>query len=128
MSQLILQFKVYKKANENVLHPKSWTQDYFKAKTGTATSVKSINLDAKTYQSGSGLSSKIKGDINATLDFDNYKLNGNFLKASDINKRIVNIVVDDKPLNQSQIENFKKAIDFGRLNNVEIKVTINGGK
>jgi hypothetical protein len=85
-------------------------------------------LDAKTYQNGSGLSSKIKNDIGATLDFDNYKLNGNFLKASDINKRIVNIVVDDKPLNQSQIENFKKAIDFGRLNNVEVKVTINGGK
>jgi hypothetical protein len=37
-------------------------------------------------------------------------------------------VIDDKPLNQSQIENFKKAIDFGRLNNVEVKVTINGGK
>ena len=45
-----------------------------------------------------------------------------------INKKVVNIVVDDKPLNQSQIENFKKAIDFGRLNNVEVKVTINGGK
>ena len=35
---------------------------------------------------------------------------------------------DDRSLNQSQIENFKKAIDFGRLNNVEVKVTINGGK
>ena len=104
------------------------TFDNFDENTGIATSVKSINLDAKTYQSGSGLSSKIKSDIGATLDFDNYKLNGNFLKASDINKRIVNIVVDDKPLNQSQIENFKKAIDFGRLNNVEVKVTINGGK
>jgi hypothetical protein fgonA2_04800 len=104
------------------------TFDNFDEYTGIATSVKSINLDAKTYQNGSGLSSKIKSDIGATLDFDNYKLNGNFLKASDINKRIVNIVVDDKPLNQSQIENFKKAIDFGRLNNVEVKVTINGGK
>ena len=104
------------------------TFDNFDENTGIATSVKSINLDAKTYQNGSGLSSKIKSDIGATLDFDNYKLNGNFLKASDINKRIVNIVVDDKPLNQSQIENFKKAIDFGRLNNVEVKVTINGGK
>ena len=85
-------------------------------------------MDAKTYQNGSGLSSKIKGDINATLDFDKYYLNGNGLTSSNITKRIVNIVVDDKPLNQSQIENFKKAIDFGRLNNVEVKVTINGGK
>ena len=111
-----------------VLHPKSWTQDYFKAKTGTATSVKSINLDAKTYQSGSGLSSKIKSDIGATLDFNEYYLNGNYLNSLNINKRVVNVVIDDKPLNQSQIENFKKAIDFGRLNNVEVKVTINGGK
>ena len=35
---------------------------------------------------------------------------------------------DDRPLNQSQMENFKKAVDYGRLNNVEIKITINGGK
>ena len=99
------------------------TFDNFEAKTGTATSVKSINLDAKTYQSGSGLSSKIKSDIGATLDFNEYYLN-----SLNINKRVVNVVIDDKPLNQSQIENFKKAIDFGRLNNVEVKVTINGGK
>ena len=26
------------------------------------------------------------------------------------------------------MENFKKAMDYGRLNNVEIKITINGGK
>lgn len=85
-------------------------------------------MDAKTYQSGSGLSSKIKGDINATLDFTEYKLNDNYLNSSNINRRVIDIVVDNKPLNQSQIENFKKAIDFGRLNNVEVKVTINGGK
>ena len=74
------------------------------------------------------MSSKIKSDIGATLDFNEYYLNKKYLNSVDINKRVVNIVVDDKPLNQSQIENFKKAIDFGRLNNVEVKVTINGGK
>ena len=104
------------------------TFDNFDENTGIATSVKSINLDAKTYQSGSGLSSKIKGDINATLDFDKYYLNNNRLTSSNITKRIVNIVVDDRPLNKSQIENFKKAIDYGKLNNVEVKITINGGK
>ena len=104
------------------------TFDNFEAKTGTATSVKSINLNAKTYQNGSGLSSKIKNDIGATLDFTEYKLNDNYLNSSNINRRIINIVVDNKPLNQSQIENLKKAIDYGKLNNVEIKIIINGGK
>ena len=85
-------------------------------------------MDTKTYQKDSGLSSKIKGDINATLDFVEYRLNNKELNSVDINKRIVNIVVDDRPLNQSQMENFKKAVDYGRLNNVEIKITINGGK
>ena len=74
------------------------------------------------------MSSKIKGDINATLDFVEYRLNNKELNSADINKRIVNIVIDDRPLNQSQIENLKKAVDYGRLNNVEVKVTINGGK
>ena len=85
-------------------------------------------MDAKTYQNGSGLSSKIKNDIGATLDVKEYKLNENYLNSSNINGRVVNIVVDDRPLNQSQIENFKKAIDYGKLNNVKVKVTINGGK
>ena len=85
-------------------------------------------MDAKTYQKDSGLSSKIKGDINATLDFTEYKLNDNYLNSSNINRRVINIVVDNKPLNQSQIENLKKSIDYGKLNNVEIKITINGGK
>ena len=85
-------------------------------------------MDAKTYQKDSGLSSKIKGDINATLDFTEYKLNDNYLNSSNINRRVINIVVDNKPLNQSQIENLKKAIDYSKLNNVEIKITINGGK
>lgn len=85
-------------------------------------------MDAKTYQSGSGLSSKIKSDIGATLDFNEYELNSKYLNSADINKKIVNIVVDDRPLNQSQMENFKKTVDYGRLNNVEVKVTINGGK
>ena len=74
------------------------------------------------------MSRKIKGDIGATLDFNEYELNSKYLNSADINKRIVNIVVDDRPLNQSQIENLKKAIDYGKLNNVEIKITINGGK
>lgn len=74
------------------------------------------------------MSSKIKGDIGATLDFNEYELNSKYLNSADINKRIVNIVIDDRPLNQSQIENLKKAVDYGRLNNVEVKVTINGGK
>lgn len=74
------------------------------------------------------MSNKIKGDINATLDFTEYKLNDNYLNSSNINRRVINIVVDNKPLNQSQIENLKKAIDYGKLNNVEIKITINGGK
>lgn len=74
------------------------------------------------------MSSKIKGDIGATLDFNEYELNSKYLNSADINKKIVNIVVDDRPLNQSQMENFKKTVDYGRLNNVEVKVTINGGK
>ncbi len=74
------------------------------------------------------MSSKIKNDIGATLDFTEYKLNDNYLNSSNINRRIINIVVDNKPLNQSQIENLKKAIDYGKLNNVEIKIIINGGK
>ena len=62
------------------------------------------------------------------MDFNNYELNGIKLNSFNINKKVINIVVDDKPLNQSQIENLKQTIDYSKLNGVELKVTINGGK
>ncbi|WP_324284439.1 endonuclease toxin domain-containing protein [Fusobacterium polymorphum] len=41
------------------------TYDNYDKTTKTATSVKSVDMTSKTYTSGSGLSSKLNGDLKA---------------------------------------------------------------
>ena len=61
------------------------------------------------------------------LDFEKYELNNVVLKASEINQRILHIVVDNQPLTLQQQVNLQKTLNFARLNNVEVRVTINMG-
>ena len=59
------------------------------------------------------------------LDFEKYELNNVVLKASEINQRILHIVVDNQPLTLQQQVNLQRTLNFARLNNVGIRVTIN---
>ena len=107
------------------------TFDSFDESTGIATSVKAVNLNAKSYQDNyknqNQLSSKLNEYINKTLDFDRYQINRKRLEASNINQRVLHIVVDDHPLTPGQQINFQNAINYANLNGVEIKITINMG-
>ena len=107
------------------------TFDNFDSATGTATSVKSVNLNAKSYQDGykniNQLSNKLNNDIGKMLDFKEYRLNGVRLEAPEINQRVLHIVVDNQPLTLQQQVNLQRTLNFARINNVEVRVTINMG-
>ena len=45
------------------------TYDNYDKTTKTATSVKSVDMTSKTYTSGSGLSSKLNGDLKAIKEW-----------------------------------------------------------
>ncbi|WP_158612538.1 hypothetical protein, partial [Leptotrichia sp. OH3620_COT-345] len=91
---------------------------------GVATSIKSINLKASSYQSGSVLLTNMKKAINAASEFKTATLNGLTLDSDQIKTKIVNFVINDINLNQSQMETFKKVIRYGQEKGIKIKITI----
>ncbi|WP_158612500.1 hypothetical protein, partial [Leptotrichia sp. OH3620_COT-345] len=91
---------------------------------GVATSIKSMNLNAKSYQSGTNMLSTMKRAINEAADFRNYDLNKIRLNSKDIKTRVVNFVVNDINLNQSQMDNLKKAINYGKQRGIKVKITV----
>ena len=90
-----------------------------------------MNLNAKSYQDGyknsNQLSNKLNNDIGKMLDFKEYRLNGVRLEAPEINQRVLHIVVDNQPLTLQQQVNLQRTLNFARINNVEVRVTINMG-
>ena len=100
------------------------TFDNFDETTKTATSVKSIDMDSKTYLSGSRLSSKLNKDLKAIENFTEYSLKGTNLSRNDIEERVLKIVINNKPLNTSQMENLKKVVTHATEEGIRVEAVI----
>lgn len=95
--------------------------DHFE--NGVATSVKSIDLNAKAYQNGSGLYSKLHKDLRAIRDFKYKNLNGIELDGSDIKERVLNIVINDQLLKNEQIKNITRVMSKAEEYGIIVKIT-----
>ena len=111
-------------ALENNLGRTFKTYDQYDETTKTATSVKSVDITSKTYTSGSGLSSKLNGDLKAIKDFTEYELDKVRLENKDIEVRVLKIVINNEPLNKSQIENLKKVVDHATEDGIKVEAVI----
>lgn len=98
------------------------TFDHFE--NGTATSVKSINLKAKTYQSGKGMYYKLNKDLKSINNFTTYELNKVRISNNRINSRVLKIVINNETLNPSQIENLKKVTETANKMGIKVEATI----
>ena len=81
-------------------------------------------MTSKTYTSGSGLSSKLNGDLKAIKDFTEYELDKVRLENKDIEVRVLKIVINNEPLNKSQIENLKKVVDHATEDGIKVEAVI----
>ena len=111
-------------ALENNLGRTFKTYDSYDKTTKTATSVKSVDMTSKTYTDGSGLSSKLNGDLKAIKDFTRYELKTVKLENKDIENRILKIVINNEPLNKSQIENLKKVVEHATEDGIKVEAVI----
>ncbi|QLB52797.1 hypothetical protein FFV08_09435 [Streptococcus sanguinis] len=100
--------------------------DRYDPVTETATSVKSRDLNAKTYQNGSKLKSVVKQDINKLKDFELVNWKGIELEGETITKRNLDIVVPNTKLSQSQIDGLNEAIAYGKENGVTVNIYVGG--
>nr|WP_229050414.1 hypothetical protein [Fusobacterium sp. 1001295B_180824_G3] len=81
-------------------------------------------MTSKTYTSGSGLSSKLNRDLKAIEDFTEYSLKGINLSKNDIEEGVLKIVINNKPLNKSQMENLKKVVDNATKEGIKVEAVI----
>ncbi len=93
---------------------------------GVVTSVKSRDLNCKTYQNGSNLEKTIKKDIDKVANFDGADWNGVDIEASDITGRQLQIVVPNTTLSDAQIKAINNAIQYGKSKGVKVIITIGG--
>ena len=111
-------------ALENNLGRTFKTYDNYDKATKTAISVKSIDMTSKTYIDGSGLSSKLNSDLKAIKDFTRYELKTVKLENKDIENKILKIVINNKPLNKSQMENLKKIVEHVTEDEIKVELVI----
>lgn len=88
-------------------------------RNGTAISVKSIDLTQKTYQ-GKRLFSKVKQYINKLIDFKGASIG--LRRVPGTAKKELEIVIPKGIANPQQKQFLKEAVDYGRLNNIEVKI------
>lgn len=104
--------------------------DYLETKNGVtiATSTKAKDITSKTYNSTeykNGLYNAIKKDIDNILSFERGKMqDGATLKNEMIDKKVLEISINEHELTKQQIDNIKRGVDYGKKNGVEVKFII----
>lgn len=88
-------------------------------RNGTAISVKSIDLTQKTYR-GKRLFSKVKQYINKLIDFKGASVG--LRRVPGTAKKELEVVIPKGIANPQQKQFLDEAIDYGRLNNIEVRV------
>lgn len=81
-------------------------------------------MTSKTYTSGSGLSSKLNSDLKDIKDFTKYKLDKVRLENKDIEVHVLKIVINNEPLNKSQMENLKKVVNHATEDGIKVEAVI----
>ncbi len=111
-------------ALENNLGRTFKTYDNYDKATKTAISVKSIDMTSKTYIDGSGLNNTLNKYERAMKNFYEYELKGIYLNKDKIEKNILKIVINNEPLNKSQIENLKKFVESANKDGIKVEAVI----
>jgi hypothetical protein len=87
---------------------------------GVATSIKSIDLGAASYQAMSDLRSTLKGFVTEAATFKEYSVQGITIEASQISSRVVDVVIPGTALTDAQKAVLDEVVKFGVDNNVTV--------
>ena len=68
----------------------------------------------------------IKSDINKLIDFERGSKNNIDVTPEDYSFKCLEVVVPNVTLNESQINCINNAIEYGKLNNIIVKITVGG--
>ncbi len=100
------------------------TIDIWDADTGTATSIKSLNLEAKTYQSGTALSRTLNGYVDKAAGFNGARWGGLNIEASMIQARGLIVAIPDAPISTAQWDTMAEAYQYGIQQSVSVEYVL----
>ena len=103
--------------------------DKLETKNGVtiATSTKARDITQKTYNSleyKNGLYNRIKGDIDDILSFEKGVSGKTTITKDMIDKKVLEISINEYNLTEQQIDNIKRGVDYGKQKGVEVKFII----
>ena len=90
---------------------------------GVATSIKSIDINAKSYQNGRVLYSTLKNYIDKVAKFKGQRWNGVTISEEDITKRALDVAIP-KGASPSQVKVLQEATKYGKANGVQVNIHV----
>ncbi|GAB4514054.1 MAG: hypothetical protein Tsb0020_32460 [Haliangiales bacterium] len=88
-----------------------------------ATSIKSLDLDAKTYQNTRKLASRLRGYIRKVAKFNGDDFGGTRISAYEIRARVLELAIPHRgSVAQQQV--LRKLMEYARSVGVEMKVIV----
>jgi len=89
---------------------------------GVATSIKSIDLTAASYNKGNGLLNTLKGYVNKLDNFNGKTFDGVTVNGSDITSKVLDVAVQPGKASLSQWEQIAKAMQYAKDNNIQFNL------
>lgn len=89
---------------------------------GVATSIKSVDLNAGTYQSASRLSSRLTGYVDKVANFNGARFNGIQIEPDEITSRGLDIAVPSGAASQAQMQVLSEIAAYGQSVGVNVNV------
>jgi len=90
---------------------------------GIATSIKSIDLGAKSYNGGNGLLNTLKGYLNKLDNFSGGTLEGVQIKGTDISSKVLQVAIEPGKASVEQWEQISQAFEYGKRQNIALKLS-----
>jgi RHS repeat-associated protein len=91
---------------------------------GIATSVKSMDLRAATYQNTAKLESKLAGYINKLASFNGKNFAGFNIAANEIKKRVLELVFQKGAATLDQAAAIQRAVEYARSLGIQVKIIL----
>ena len=97
--------------------------DMYDDATKTITSMKSLDLNAKSYKSGNAVYNRVKGYIDDLSNFKGRRYGRHSVPENGIESRVLKLAIPEGAT-QSQLDQLKRLIDYAQQNNVQLKIVL----
>ena len=97
--------------------------DFYDSDTKVATSIKSLDLNAKSYKSGNAVFNRVKGYIDDLVKFEGKITPQHPVPVGGIENRVLELAIPDGAT-QNQLDQLRRLIDYAQQNNVQLNIVL----